>query len=355
MTRTLLIKFGALGDVLRTTSVLAGLRKKHGPDHQLVWVTAPGAVPLIEGLRRPSGLIHAILPVELEDGGAVEALGAELARADFDQVLSFDDERAACALATRAARDDEARILGAFLAADGTPTYTDSAAEWFDMGLLSKLGKAAADRLKIENRRSHAAIFASMLGIEAGEPALELDDAELVRARARLEGSGTLVGLNTGAGGRWRSKALPEERVVGLALELARRLDSPRFVLLGGPEEEARNASLRRALEEQGGLGVIDPGCHNSLVEFGALVDALDVIVTSDSLAMHMAIARRVPTVAFFAPTSAAEIDLFGRGEKVVSTAPDACSYARDADTSTLTVERLAAAVCATLGTKSQR
>ena len=43
--------------------------------------------------------------------------------------------------------------------------------------------------------------------------------------------------------------------------------------------------------------------------------------------------------------TSAAEIELHGRGEKVVSTAPDVCSYRPDADRSTLTPERLYAAV----------
>ena len=54
---------------------------------------------------------------------------------------------------------------------------------------------------------------------------------------------------------------------------------------------------------------------------------------------MAVALDRRV--VVFFAPTSAAEIELYGRGEKVASTAPDACSYRPDADTATLTVERL--------------
>ena len=60
-------------------------------------------------------------------------------------------------------------------------------------------------------------------------------------------------------------------------------------------------------------------------------------------------IARKVPVVAFFAPTSAAEIELYGRGERVESRAPDYCSYRSDADTSTLTAERLATAALASL------
>ncbi|MFM7297005.1 MAG: hypothetical protein ACKO4Q_07260, partial [Planctomycetota bacterium] len=52
--------------------------------------------------------------------------------------------------------------------------------------------------------------------------------------------------------------------------------------------------------------------------------------------------ARGVRIVSFFAPTSAAEIELYGQGEKVVSTAPDYCSYKPDADTASLTPERIA-------------
>ena len=62
-------------------------------------------------------------------------------------------------------------------------------------------------------------------------------------------------------------------------------------------------------------------------------------------LALHVAVARGVRCVALFVPTSAAEIELYGLGEKVESTAPDACSYRFDADNSTLTPELLCAAV----------
>jgi heptosyltransferase-2 len=58
---------------------------------------------------------------------------------------------------------------------------------------------------------------------------------------------------------------------------------------------------------------------------------------------MHLAIAQDVPTLAFFAPTSAVEIDGFGRVQKVVSTAPDYCSYRSDADNSSVTAGRLLA------------
>src|SRR5690606_9577095 len=260
---------------------------------------------------------------------------AAVATRRWDLVLSLDDEEALCVLAAAA---DTARLSGAYLAPDGTRCYTDDVEPWFGMGLLARDGKAAADRRKIENRRSHPEIFAAMLGVAMGRPELPLDDELLERAARRLRGGhGPAIGLNTAAAGRWRTKALPEPRVVELVAELERRLDRPRFVLFGGPEEAERNARLRRAIGAlPGAPDLLDTGTANSLLEFAALVSACDVLVSSDSLGMHVAIARRVPVVAFFAPTSAAEIELYGLGAKVVSTAADYCSYAPDADNSTI-------------------
>ena len=50
MTAILVIKTGALGDVLRTTAILPGLQQRF-PDLELTWLTAPAAVPLVERHR----------------------------------------------------------------------------------------------------------------------------------------------------------------------------------------------------------------------------------------------------------------------------------------------------------------
>jgi heptosyltransferase-2 len=86
--------------------------------------------------------------------------------------------------------------------------------------------------------------------------------------------------------------------------------------LLGGESEREFN---ERVWELTANHRLLDVGCDNSMEEFFALVDACDAVVSSDSLGMHVAIARRVPTVALFGPTAAQEVDLFGRGEKIVT------------------------------------
>ncbi|MEM9382923.1 MAG: glycosyltransferase family 9 protein, partial [Planctomycetota bacterium] len=168
-----------------------------------------------------------------------------------------------------------------------------------------------------------------------------------------LDGETLVVGLNTGAGGRWTSKGLPVERVAAFAGGLAAAVAAAEeersagpgvaFVVLGGPAERERNAEILAGIEGLG-LRAVDGGTDNSLTEFAAIVGRCGLLLTSDSLALHLGVATETPIVAFFAPTSAAEIELYGLGEKVVSTSPDYCSYARDADRSTLTVERLVAA-----------
>lgn len=345
-TQLLILKTGALGDVLRTTSILPGLRRRY-PDLSVTWLTAPSAKDLV---RLHPG-VDRVLTAKPDDVAGLEALVGELEGVGFDRVISLDDELPLCELATRLAAPGERPgvLSGAYLGEAGQRAYTDDVSPWFDMGLLSRFGKQRADELKVANERSHAAIYAQMLGIEMGEPELPLDtDAAAFGSefRKRLvadHGERRWVGLNTGSGGRWESKKLSVERSVELAAGLSAGHQSELgFVVLGGPEERDRNGQLAAGLASRG-VTAVDGGTENSLLEFAALVDCLDLLISSDSLALHVAVAQRVRVLAFFAPTSAAEIELYGRGEKVSSTSPDYCSYKKDADTSTLTVERLLA------------
>ncbi len=86
--RILIIKLGALGDVLRTTPVLPVLRTQY-PDAHITWVTEPSCLPLLAGnpnIQRLLALDNvACLPLQVEE---------------FDLLLSIDKESAAAALAT---------------------------------------------------------------------------------------------------------------------------------------------------------------------------------------------------------------------------------------------------------------
>ena len=341
----LIVKTGALGDVLRTTAILPGLFERY-PGAQVTWVVAEDALPLVEGRGEVEGRVLDLdRPEEV-----IEALSGRR----FSLVASLDEEEACCRLAGAVEAE---RFVGAHFNEDGEPVYTEDSSAWFDMSLISRFGRARADELKALNQRTHPALLASALGIREGRPELSLSPEEEASAARRLEdegltSAGLVIGLNTGAGGRWPSKELDVARTIetaraiyeGAQRELA-------FLVLGGPEEEERNDEILEGLRGAG-LQAASGGCSNTLREFAAIVSRCDLVIASDSFCLHVAVARRAPVVAFFAPTSAAEIELYGMGEKVASTAPDYCSYRPDADNSTITPERLA---CAALKVLKQR
>jgi heptosyltransferase-2 len=292
------VKLAAPGDVLRTTAILPALHEKLGSP-EVVWVAGRAAVPLLEG--NPS--IHRIVPF---DG----AFPAELAVQEFDLVLNPDAAADAAAIAT-AARAREKRGIG--LDGGGRPfPFNPEAEPWLLAGL--------DDRRKKENRRGYAEILHEMflLGEPRSRPLLNLRDEEIERARALLARLGLgdgrrIVGLNTGAGSRWPLKKWTFEGFRDLARALARR--GLAVLLLGGPDEVERNRAL--AAETDGAAA--DAGCGHPVRDFAAIVSLCDVVVTGDTLALHLATALGRPVVAIFGPTSAAEIDLAGGGEKVVS------------------------------------
>jgi ADP-heptose:LPS heptosyltransferase len=97
-------------------------------------------------------------------------------------------------------------------------------------------------------------------------------------------------------------------------------------MVVGGPEEAAANAALLETVHD---AGVIDGGCGHSLQDFGAVLTMGSVVVTSDSLALHVATALGVRAVVLVGPTSPWELELFGRGEVIHAGVPCLACYHR--------------------------
>ena len=68
-------------------------------------------------------------------------------------------------------------------------------------------------------------------------------------------------------------------------------------------------------------------GTGNTIRQFQALLARCAVVVTGDSLGMHLAIAEKRPVVVLFGPTCAAEIELYGRGEVITAASHCAPCY----------------------------
>ncbi|MEC7725675.1 MAG: hypothetical protein VYD05_09195, partial [Planctomycetota bacterium] len=141
MTDILVIKTGALGDVLRTTAILPGLHSRFG-GARVTWLTAPAARPLVDGHPQVANVVTC----RPDDAASMREVDAELGAMRWDWVLSLDDEQPLCALA---AGLDAAALSGATLDDAGQRVYTDDVEPWFGMGLLARDGKAAADQRKV--------------------------------------------------------------------------------------------------------------------------------------------------------------------------------------------------------------
>jgi heptosyltransferase-2 len=296
--RLLIVKLDAMGDVLRSTALLPPLAGAH-PHAAITWITRRESVPLLQ--RNP------YVAEVLELGS--EAL-AHLQTRTFDRVINLDASKISASLATVARSE---RKDGFVLDARGYVQPTNEAARrWLEAGLF--------DDLKRQGSETYQDRMADILGLKGREHCyvFELDDDERARAGAHLKSIGVdldrpIVGLNTGAGGRWPLKQWREDGYVELVERLASRMDV-QFLLLGGPQESERNERLKAA----SCVPLLDPGCDNTVRHFAALVGHMDVVVTGDTLAMHLALAQGRRTVVIFGPTSAAEIEMYGLGEKVV-------------------------------------
>jgi heptosyltransferase-2 len=176
------------------------------------------------------------------------------------------------------------------------------------------------DDLKRQGTRTYQDMMADIIGL-SGRPhryVLQLTEEERERGRAHLQKLGVdfslpVIGLNTGAGRRWELKQWREEGYLELIDRIANKRPA-QFVLLGGPEERERH----QRLTSQSKVPLIDAGCDNAVRHFASLVGACHLVITGDTLAMHLSLALSRRTIVLFGPTSAAEIELYGLGEKVV-------------------------------------
>jgi heptosyltransferase-2 len=178
--------------------------------------------------------------------------------------------------------------------------------------------------VKRENKKTYQEIMYEILELDKtkiAQPIFKLSDADLEKGNSlaekwNLHKEITTIGLNVGVGTKWPSKGWPAKRWQ----EMIETLNSKNYqlLLLGGQDEKDLMAGLYSKYKF-----LINTGYNNSLVEFAAIVNLCDMLITADTLALHIGTALNKKIIALFGPTSNSEIDLFGRGKKV--TAPDDC------------------------------
>jgi len=299
--RILIIKLAAIGDVLRTTPLLRGLHAKHPACH-VTWLTEPNAIPMLQGI----GAIDRLLPY------APETV-LQLEMETFDELYCFDKEGKATALAMKIRAE---RKAGFGLSPFGTVIPLNQESEYtYHLGINDPL------KFRLNTKTYPELIFecAGILYAEPQEYVLPDLSVEVKEARADLLARGVLpgdlkIGLNTGAGDIFATKKWTEESYARLANRLVNDLGAA-VLLLGGPGEVERNRRIAAAAQ----CSVVPTGSDNPLRKFSGIVGNCDLLVTGDTLALHIAIGLRVPALVLLGPTCHQEIELYGRGAKIVS------------------------------------
>lgn len=299
----LLIKKEAGGDVLRTTAALEPLRRKF-PEARIIWLTASANQALLKG----NSLID-----EIWTDDSFDLWGLNLF--EFEAVINFDlgyESLVAAGLARTKQR------LGFWYEKNRLVRCSNQAAEnWF---LLSH-----NDRLKKANKATYQEMLSRVIGggpfgeiiVPLSEESLRF--AESFRQKFHLIGK-SIIGINVGRGRRWSTKQWPEEHFLKLIHILT---GSYAVVLFGGKLEQ----DLLEKLLAKSPPSVISAGWDNSLSDFFALLNLCQVVVTSDTLALHTATGLKKKVVALFGPTSSSEIADYGRVYKLVAPVDCICCY----------------------------
>lgn len=306
----LIVHLGALGAVVRSTCLLELIHSQYA-HAQVTWVTDKPA----DQLLRNHPLIDRVLTSSAEDLLALAAL-------EFDVAFVIDKSLKASGI-LKSTSVKKAYGFCANPRGGGILPLTPAAVELWSLGL--------DDRKKFfVNQKSEQRLVAEALELRFDEtpaynlPLSESEKSLMMKRRAQfqMDSNQPVIGINTGCSQVLPAKKLTVQFQRELISELRRR-GFENLVLLGGPEDRERNEQI--AL----GLGVFqsptDLGLRDGLVS----VAACDIVVTGDSLGLHMAISQRKFTVAWFGPTCAQEIDLYGFGRKVLTKAACAPCWKR--------------------------
>ena len=296
-TKILIIKCSAMGDVLRTTTLLPGLKRKY-PDSHISWLVDSESEELL--INNP--YIDRIITYDLEE---IPRFLIE----KYDILICLDKEVKSIALATRINAKEK---FGFGMNQFGNLTIFNEASKYaFRLGV--------DDELKFyKNRKTYQEIIYEICEIkyENDDYIFILNEKNKKKAKEFFSKNKIppkkCIGLNTGAGTKFETKRWPKEHFLSLIKLLKENLDVNIFLLGGEKEKEINNWIIKNSSYK-----IYNTGTNNSLLEFAGFLSLMDLIVSSDSLAMHLAIALKKKVIALFGPTCPQEIELYSRGKKL--------------------------------------
>lgn len=299
----LLVHREAMGAVLMSTAILPALKRKY-PVSYLIWVTEASSIPLLEN----NPLIDRVMPFDFNTFMALKKIR-------FDLVLNADKSLPSAGFAMEMTGK---KRMGFRTGPSGAVIPFGKEAEYnYRLGL--------DDTLKFKkNRKTVPQFTAETFGLKYKKDGyilnLSAEQKNFLEEYRKKTGAGRndlVVGFNTGCSELYKNKKLEVRHVLELIKRIRRNHPEVKIALFGGKTETARNEEIVR----QAGFPLISTPTTRGLRTGIAVMDIADVIVTGDTLGMHIGIGLKKRIVAWFNVSCSHEIELFGRGEKIASQA----------------------------------
>ena len=282
--RILVIKLGAVGDVILSIPSLRALREKF-PDAWISVLVGRKSRKVIRNCPYVNDtIVYEAVPHQRKIVSLLKTARL-LSKEDFDIVVDLQNNRAS-------------HLLGFLCGARIRAGHPNRKWSFF---LNKKTADASSSSV---SPLEHQFRVLRLIGVEAFDKKLELwtqkeEDGKVNEFLITqwVSPSQTLVGINPGSSLRWPTKQWPVENFAKLCDELAKR--NIRVVLTGSDED----TPLTERLLVQTRNKPINAVGKTSITELVALVRRCQVFISSDSAPMHVAASVNVPLVALFGPT----------------------------------------------------
>jgi heptosyltransferase-2 len=296
--RILIVKLGAMGDVLRTTFLLNGLKELY-PKSKISWIVDTKNAAVLEGNNLIDKIIH-------NDENVIKYLVNNF----FDTVINLDLAFESLSL-TKLSNKKE--VLG-FSLDDNRAIITSNsyAKEW--------LKTSAYDKLKKANTFTYQYWMSKIAKLpkDSYEIIVPLQKKSIEKAEQffkdnHINRNKKIIGINPGAGKRWELKKWTVKGFIETAKYFSQK---GHFVLLFGSVHDKNEIDL---ILKENIPNIISTRIDNTIPDFFAKINLCDVILCGDTMALHTAVGLNKNIVALFGPTSVNEIEMYSKGLKIQS------------------------------------
>jgi heptosyltransferase-2 len=296
--RILVIKLGAMGDVLRTTFILNGLKELY-PKSEISWIVDTKNAAVLEGNTLIDKIIY-------NDENVVKYLVTNF----FDIVINLDLAFESLSFTKLSNKE---KVLGFTLDDNRNIIPSNSyAKEW--------LKTSAYDEFKKDNAFTYQHWVSKITELPKYnyEIIVPLQKKSIEKAEHFLKDNNIthekkIIGINPGAGRRWKLKRWTSKGFIETARYFSQR---GYFVLLFGSDQDKSEIDL---ILKENIPNVVSTGTNNIIPDFFAKINLCDIVLCGDTMALHAAAGLKKSIVALFGPTSVNEIEIYSRGTKIQS------------------------------------